>query len=193
MVYPIYIYGHSVLRKVAKEIDQDYDKLDQIIQNMFETMHYSEGIGLAAPQVGKSIRMFVVDATPLEDEAPELKDFKKAFINPKITERTGDKSAFNEGCLSIPNIREEVVREPKIRIQFYDEVFQYHDEYYDGTLSRIIQHEYDHLEGILFTDLISPIRKRILRGKLQAISRGKFEVSYRIILPNNKIVFHSNT
>lgn len=193
MVYPIYIYGHSVLRKVAKEIDKDYDKLDQFIGNMFETMHDSEGIGLAAPQVGKSIRMFVVDATPLEDEEPELKDFKKAFINPKITERTGDKSAFNEGCLSIPNIREEVVREPKIRIQFYDEVFQYHDEYYDGTLSRIIQHEYDHLEGILFTDLISPIRKRILHGKLQAISRGKFEVSYRTILPNNKVVFHPNT
>jgi len=189
MIFPVVVYGHPVLRKVAKEIDQDYDKLDQFIQNMFETMYFSEGIGLAAPQVGKSIRLFVIDATPLEDEEPELKDFKKAFINPKMIERTGDKSAFNEGCLSIPNIREEVERESMIRIQYYDETFRYHDEYYDGTISRIIQHEYDHLRGILFTDLVSPLRKRLLRGKLLAISKGKFEASYKTLLPNKKVLF----
>ncbi len=191
MVLPVVVYGHPVLRKIAKEIDQDYDKLGQFIEDIFETMYDSDGIGLASPQVGKSIRLFIIDASPLEDEEPEMADFKKVFINPEIMERSGETSAFNEGCLSIPNLREEVVREPKIRITYYDENFKFYDEEYDGTISRIIQHEYDHLEGILFTDKVSPLRKRLLRGKLMAISKGRFEASYKTLLPNNKIIYPS--
>ena len=189
MIYPIVVYGHSVLRKVARDIDENFENLEEFIESMFETMNDSDGIGLASPQIGKDIRLFVVDASPLEEDEPELKDFRKVFINPQIVERTGEKSNFNEGCLSIPNIREEVIREPEIRIQYYDENFEFHDEAYKGVASRIIQHEYDHLDGIMFTDLVSPIKKRLLRGKLQAISRGKFEVSYKTKLPNNKILF----
>jgi len=188
MIYPVVVYGHPVLRKVSTEIEKDHPELESFIDDMFETMYASDGIGLAAPQVGKSIRLFVIDASPLEEDEPELKDFKKVFINPKIFDKTGEHSAFNEGCLSIPNIREEVVREPRIRIQYYDQDFNFYDEEYDGTISRIIQHEYDHLEGILFTDLVAPIRKRLLRSKLQAISRGKFEASYKTILPNKKVL-----
>lgn len=189
MVLPVVVYGHPVLRKIAKEIDPDYDNLGQFIEDIFETMYDSEGIGLASPQVGKSIRLFIIDASPLEDEEPEMADFKKVFINPEIIERSGETSAFNEGCLSIPNLREEVVREPKIRITYYDENFKFYEEEYDGTISRIIQHEYDHLEGILFTDKVSPLRKRLLRGKLMAISKGRFEASYKTLLPNNKISY----
>lgn len=189
MIYPIVVYGHPVLRKVARDIDENFEKLKEFVEDMFETMNDSDGIGLASPQVGKDIRLFVVDASPLEEDEPELKDFRKVFINPQIVERTGEKSNFNEGCLSIPNIREEVIREPDIRIQYYDENFKFYDEVYTGGASRIIQHEYDHLDGILFTDKVSPIKKRLLRGKLQAISRGKFEVSYKTKLPNNKILF----
>ncbi len=188
MIYPIVVYGHSVLRKAARDIDENFENLAEFIENMFETMNDSDGIGLASPQIGKDIRLFVVDASPLEEDEPELKDFRKVFINPQIVERTGEKSNFNEGCLSIPNIREEVNREPEIRIQYYDENFDFHDEVYKGVSSRIIQHEYDHLDGIMFTDRVSPIKKRLLKGKLQAISRGKFEVSYKTRLPNNKIL-----
>jgi len=189
MIFPVYVYGHPVLRKLAKEIDEDYNDLDPFIEDMFETMYISDGIGLASPQVGKSIRLFIIDASPLEDEDPSFSDFKKVFINPQIIEKTGDKSNFNEGCLSIPNLREEVSREPDIRIQYYDEDFNFYDEVYSGTISRVIQHEYDHLEGVLFTDRVSPIRKRLLKGKLTGISKGKFEASYKTILPNNKVVF----
>ncbi len=178
-----------MLRKVARDIDKNFENLEEFVEDMFETMNDSDGIGLASPQVGKDIRLFVVDASPLEEDEPELKDFRKVFINPQIVERTGEKSNFNEGCLSIPNIREEVIREPEIRIQYYDKNFEFHDEVYKGVASRIIQHEYDHLDGILFTDKVSPIKKRLMRGKLQAISRGKFEVSYKTRLPNNKILF----
>lgn len=189
MIFPVCVYGHPVLRKLAREIDEDYKDLDQFIKDMFETMYISDGIGLASPQVGKSIRLFIIDASPLEDEDPAFGDFKKVFINPQIIEKKGDKSNFNEGCLSIPNLREEVAREPEIRIQYYDEDFNFYDEDYSGTISRVIQHEYDHLEGILFTDRVSPIRKRLLKGKLTGISKGKFEASYKTILPNNKLVF----
>ena len=189
MIFPVYVYGHPVLRKVATEIDEDYEGLEQFVEDMFETMYVSDGIGLASPQVGKSIRLFIIDASPLEDEDPAFQDFRKVFINPEIIERKGEKSSFNEGCLSIPNLREEVVREPEIRIQYYDHEFNFYDEVYEGTISRVIQHEYDHLEGILFTDRVSPIRKRLLRGKLNGISKGKYEASYKTALPNNKLVF----
>jgi len=188
MIYPVIVYGHPVLRKISAEIAKDHPGLDVFIEDLFETMYASDGIGLAAPQVGQAIRLFVIDASPLAEDEPDLKDFKKVFINPKIVSKTGDHSAFNEGCLSIPNIREEVDREPRIRIQYYDRDFNFYDEEYDGTISRIIQHEYDHLEGILFTDLVSPIRKRLLRSKLMAISKGKFEASYKTVLPNKKVL-----
>ncbi|UCG28668.1 MAG: peptide deformylase [Bacteroidales bacterium] len=187
MIYPIVVYGHPVLRRKSVEVQQGQEGLQEFIRDLWETMHISDGIGLAGPQVGKSLRIFVIDTAGLADEDPSLKNFKSAFINPAIVERTGEREPFNEGCLSIPNIREDVVRESRIRIQYYDEDFNFHDESYDGVLSRIIQHEYDHLEGILFTDLIPPIRKRLLKGKLNAISRGKFDANYKTVLPKMKL------
>ncbi len=187
MIYPIVVYGHTVLRKVAEEIDKDYPGLDQLIPDLFETMYYSEGLGLAAPQIGKSIRIFVIDGTPVAEDEPSLADFKKVFINAHITEKSGEQVLMNEGCLSIPNLREEVLREAKIRITYYDEKWEYHDEIYDGYKARVIQHEYDHLDGILFTDKVSPLRRRLLKSKLTAISKGRFESEYKTILPGQRI------
>ena len=187
MIFPIVIYGHPVLRKVAVDIDKEYPGLIQLIDDLFETMHHSEGIGLAAPQIGKSIRIFVIDGKPLEEDEPSLADFKKVFINALISERCGELEPMNEGCLSIPNLREEVMRESHIRIKYYDENWQYHDEVYDGYKARIIQHEYDHIQGILFTDKVSPLRRRLLKSKLIAISKGKFETNYNTILQGQKI------
>ena len=187
MTYPIVIYGHPVLRKVAAEIDKEYQELDKLIEDLFETMYHSEGLGLAAPQTGKSIRIFVIDGKPAAEDEPSLADFKRAFINAHITERCGELQPMNEGCLSIPNLREEVMRESHIRINYYDENWEYHDEVFDGYKARIIQHEYDHLEGILFTDKVNPLRRRLLKGKLTAISKGQFEASYKTILPGQKI------
>lgn len=187
MIYPIVVYGHPILRKMAEDVDQDHPGLDQIIKDMFETMYYAEGVGLAAPQIGKSIRIFVIDGKPLADEEPSLEDFKKTFINAHIEEKTGDFMLMSEGCLSIPNIREEVNRESHIRITYYDENWVFHDEVYDGYKARIIQHEYDHLDGIMFTDKVSPLRRRLLKGKLNSISKGKFEADYKTILAAQKI------
>jgi peptide deformylase len=187
MIYPIVVYGHTVLRKVAEEIEKDYPGLDQLIPDLFETMYYSEGLGLAAPQIGKSIRIFVIDGTPIADDEPSLADFKKVFINAHIIEKTGDLMPMNEGCLSIPNLREEVVREARIRITYHDENWEYYDEVYDGFKARVIQHEYDHLDGIMFTDKVSPLRRRLLKSKLTAISKGRFEAEYKTILPGQKI------
>jgi peptide deformylase len=187
MTYPIVVYGHPILRKVAAEIDRDYPGLDQLMADLFETMYRSEGLGLAAPQIGKSIRIFVIDGKPAAEDEPALAEFKKAFVNPRIIERSGELALMTEGCLSIPNLREEVNRESHIRIIYYDESWNYHDEIYDGYAARIIQHEYDHLDGIMFTDKVSPLRKRLLKSKLLAISRGKFEADYRTILPGQKI------
>lgn len=183
MIYPIVIYGSPILRKVAQEIDKDYPDLQQFIENMWETMYHSDGIGLAAPQVGKSIRLFVIDGSPFEEDDPKLKDFKKTFINAKITDKGEDDKVMNEGCLSIPLLREDVQRPEKIRMEYYDENFNFHDEWFDGMAARIIQHEYDHTEGIMFTDKVAPIKKRLLKGKLQAISKGKFNVEYKVRLP----------
>lgn len=183
MIYPIVIYGSPVLRKIAQEIDKDYPSLDKFMSDMWDTMYHSDGVGLAAPQVGKSIRLFVIDGSPFEEDEPKLKDFKKVFINAKIIERSTDKFSFNEGCLSIPLLREDVIRPTKIRIEYYDENFNFHDEWFDGLIARVIQHEYDHLEGILFTDKLAPIKKRLIKGKLQAITKGKFKVDYKVRLP----------
>jgi len=187
MIYPIVVYGHPVLRKVAAEIDKSHPDLKEFIDSLFETMYYSEGLGLAAPQVGRSVRIFVIDGKPVAEDEPELADFKKVFINAHITERSGELALMTEGCLSIPHLREEVNRSSHIRINYYDENWQFHDEVYDGYKARIIQHEYDHLDGILFTDKVSPLRRRLLKGKLNAISKGNFEADYKTILPGQKI------
>jgi len=183
MIYPIVIYGSPVLRKVAQEIDKDYPALDKFVEDIWETMYHSDGLGLAAPQVGKSIRLFVIDGAPLAQDEPALENFKKVFINAKIVEKSDDESAINEGCLSIPLLREDVVRPQKIRMEYFDEDFNFHDEWFDGMAARVVQHEYDHIEGILFTDKVAPIKKRLIKGKLQAISKGKFDVDYKVRLP----------
>ncbi len=188
MVLPITAYGHPILRKVAKEIDKDYPNLQELIEDMFETMHETSGVGLAAPQVNLSIRLIVIDATPYGKEHPEATGFKRVFINPKIIKEDGEEWMFNEGCLSIPDIREDVIRKPHVHIHYYDENWKFHDEEYEGVIGRIIQHEYDHLEGILFVDKISNIRKILLKRKLQDISKGNIEVEYRMIFPNQKKV-----
>jgi peptide deformylase len=187
MTYPIVVYGHPVLRKIAEDVDKDYPDLQQLTSDLFETMYNSEGLGLAAPQIGKSIRIFVIDGAPVAEDEPALADFKQVFINPYIIEKTGEIKPMTEGCLSIPNIREEVNRESHIHIEYYDENWVFHDEVYDGYKARIIQHEYDHLDGILFTDKVNPLKKRLLKSKLTAISKGKFEADYKTILPGQKI------
>jgi peptide deformylase len=179
MVLPIYVYGSPILRKKAQEIDSDYPGLETLIENMFDTMKSSDGIGLAAPQIGKSIKIIVVDATALIEDDPTLIDFRKVFINPEIINREGEKVAYKEGCLSLPNIREEVIRHSKITIRYLDENFQEHEETYEGVRARITQHEYDHLEGILFIDRINPIKRKLLTSRLNAMSKGKFESNYK--------------
>lgn len=193
MILPIVAYGDPVLRKKAKEISADYPKLDSFIENMFETMYGARGIGLAAPQVGMPIRLFIVDASPFEDdeelteeERDFVKDFKRVFINAKIVEEEGDEWAFNEGCLSIPDVNEDVFRKPVITIIYQDENFETHTETFSGIVARIIQHEYDHIEGILFTDKLSALKKRLIKGKLNNISKGKIDVAYRMRFPNAK-------
>lgn len=183
MIYPIVVYGSPVLRKVAQEIDKDYPMLNKFIDDMWETMYVSDGLGLAAPQVGKSIRLFVIDGAPLEEDDPSLKEFKKVFINAKIIEKSNEEITINEGCLSIPLLREDVIRPEKIRLEYYDENFNFHDEWFEGMAARVVQHEYDHTEGIMFTDKVAPLKKRLLKGKLLAISKGKFKVDYKTKLP----------
>lgn len=193
MVLPIVAYGDAVLRKVGTDITADYPNLKELITNMFETMEASHGVGLAAPQIGLPIRLFVIDASPFgEDEdlsAEEqefLKSFRKTFINAKIIEETGDKWSFNEGCLSIPGVREDVLRHKQLTISYLDENFVPQELTVDGLAARIIQHEYDHIEGILFTDKLSAFKKRLLKGKLTDISKGKVNVDYRMRFPDAK-------
>lgn len=180
MILPIVAYGDPVLKKVAEEIDPDYPGLDKLIQDMYETMYSSKGVGLAAPQINKSIRLFIIDASPFADEYPELEGWKRTFINPRILEEEGEKWDFNEGCLSIPGIREDVARKPELILEYEDENFELHEEKFDGVVARVIQHEYDHLEGILFTDHLSPLKKRLLKGKLTDISKGIVDVNYKM-------------
>ncbi|NLO50197.1 MAG: peptide deformylase [Bacteroidales bacterium] len=186
MLLPITAYGHPVLKKVAEEIDKDYPGLEQLIADMFETMYESDGIGLAAPQVNRSIRLFIVDGTPYADKIPETADFKKIFINPYILSTTGSDVVLDEGCLSIPNIREDVTRKDEITIEYYDEKWELKEETYTGFPARVIQHEYEHLEGILFVERISSLRKTLLRRKLHDIAHGNVDVDYRMIFPNLK-------
>lgn len=184
MIYPIVMYGDPVLRQRASDILPGTD-LSQLIEDMYETMRNASGIGLAAPQIGKSMRIFVVDGTIIEDE-PAMADFKKAFINPVMLEEMGDIWEYEEGCLSIPNIREKVERNEELRIRYYDEGWNLREERFDGMKARIIQHEYDHLEGKMFVDYLPPLKKRLLKGKLSDISKGKVDTEYRISAPLRK-------
>ena len=191
MSLPIVAYGDPVLKKRASEISNDTPKLEETIANMYESMYGAHGVGLAAPQVGLSIRLFLVDTSPFADdeeysveEQEKLKGFKRTFINAKIIEEIGEEWSFNEGCLSIPNVREEVLRKPVIKVEYQDENFKNHTETFDGLIARVIQHEYDHIEGVLFTDKVSSLKKRLLKGKLSNISKGKTSVDYRMRFPN---------
>lgn len=193
MILPIVAYGDPVLRKKAKEIPSDYPKLKELVGNMFETMYNASGVGLAGPQVGLPLRIFVIDASPFADDEElsqedqeQLKGFKKVFINAKIEEEEGKEWAFNEGCLSIPDIREDVNRKPQITITFQDEEFNSYSETYNGLAARIIQHEYDHIEGVLFTDKLSSLKKRLLKNRLEKISKGKVSVDYKMRFPQVK-------
>lgn len=186
MILPIVAFGTPVLKQKAKNIDKDYQGLSELIDNMFETMHEANGVGLAAPQIGKSIRLFIVDASPFGEDEPELKDFQQVFVNPEIVEEEGEEWNFNEGCLSIPHIREDISRKPKIRIRYQDEKFDTYEEDFEGLAARIIQHEYDHVEGVLFTDYLNPLKKRLLKRKLNDISKGNIRVDYRMNFPQKK-------
>ena len=193
MILPIVAYGDPVLRKVGKEIDADYPELDKLISNMKETMYNASGVGLAAPQIGKAIRLFLIDASPFADDEElsdkdreVLKNFNRVFINAKIIEEEGDEWVFNEGCLSIPDVREDVFRQPKITIEYQDENFKKHTKVLDGLAARVFQHEYDHIEGVLFTDKLSTLKKRIIKKKLENISKGKINAEYRMRFPNAK-------
>jgi peptide deformylase len=186
MVYPIVVYGDPILRKRAADIPSDFPELAGLIQDMFDTMYAAHGIGLAAPQIGKGIRLFVVDGTTLEEEEEDMTGFKKVFINPQIVDELGNTWAFEEGCLSIPNIRENVTRQETVRIRYFDEAWNAKEEEYSGIKARIIQHEYDHLDGKLFIDYLSPLKKRMLKGKLTNISKGDVDTEYRILAPLKK-------
>ena len=179
MILPIYLYGQPVLRKEAEDVPREYPELKQLIDNMFETLVQAEGCGLAAPQVGLGLRLFVVDGTELAEDYPECANFKKVFINPEMVERSEEKITYSEGCLSLPGISENVIRPQKIRIRYYDENWQEHEDELSGFDARIVQHEYDHLEGNVFTDRISPIRRQFVNGKLQKITKGKTMGKYK--------------
>ncbi|QBA64641.1 peptide deformylase [Muriicola soli] len=190
MILPIVAYGDPVLRKVGAEIDKDYEGLQTLIENMWETMYNANGVGLAAPQIGLAIRLFMVDTSPFadddelsEEEQNQLKNFKQVFVNAQMIEETGKTWPFNEGCLSIPDIREDVTRNDTITLRYQDENFKEYTETFDGILARVIQHEYDHIQGVLFTDKVSSLKKRLLKGKLTNISKGKIQVDYRMRFP----------
>jgi len=190
MILPIIAYGDPVLRKVGEEITKDYPQLKELIVNMKETMKNARGVGLAAPQIGKAIRLFIIDTSPFSDnedldkeEQLFLKTYKKVFINAKIIREDGDEWAFNEGCLSIPNINEDIFRKEEVLIEYVDENFKQQKENLSGLVARVIQHEYDHIEGVLFTDKVSSLKKRLLKKKLDNISKGKIDVDYRMKFP----------
>ncbi|MBP6073119.1 MAG: peptide deformylase [Flavobacterium sp.] len=193
MILPIVGYGDPVLRKVGVDISQEYPNLNELITNMYDTMYNAYGVGLAAPQIGLAIRLFIIDTEPFSDsddlsanEQEQLKGFKQTFINPKMLIEEGEEWSFNEGCLSIPDVREDVYRNEKITIEYFDENFNKKTEVYDGLIARVIQHEYDHIEGILFTDKISSLKKTLIKKKLQNIMDGKARPDYRMRFANKK-------
>ncbi len=179
MIYPILLYGSSSLRNPTENIAPDYPGLHQLISDMFDTMYHAEGVGLAAPQIGRPINLFVIDGEPFSDDDPALVGFKKVFINAEIYERTGNIVPFNEGCLSVPGIHENVLRDDTIRIRYFDEDFREQDRKFTGLAARIIQHEYDHIEGKIFTDYLPPLRKTLLKNKLGNMAKGKVRTFYK--------------
>ena len=181
MIFPIVLYGDPVLKRKAKDIVQGDETVKEFVESMYETMYAAQGVGLAAPQVGQSIRLFVVDTTPMEEN--EEDGLRKAFINPTMIEELGEEWPFEEGCLSIPGIRADVMRKPTIKIKYFDEDWNEHEETFEGMSARVIQHEYDHIEGVLFTDYLTPFKKRLLKGKLANISKGKTDAEYRVKVP----------
>ena len=183
MIYSITVYGDPILRKKTINIERGYEGLHQLAEDMFETMHNADGVGIAAPQIGLSLRIFVVDLTPLSEEHPELLNFRKAFVNAQIISREGEEELMDEGCLSLPGIREDIPREGHIRIKYFDLDWNEHDETYTGFPARVLQHEYDHLDGILFIDRCTAFKRRLLKGKLTDISKGKVTTSYKIKVP----------
>jgi peptide deformylase len=190
MILPVVAYGDPVLRKIGEDIDKDYPNLDKLIENMWDTMYNADGVGLAAHQIGKPIRLFVIDASPFVEEGDEdyeyVKDFKRVFINAKIVEEKGEEWGFNEGCLTIPDVHEDVYRHETIVIEYYDENWNFHSEEISGLAARVVQHEYDHIEGILFTDHLSGLKKRLIKGKLNNISKGKIDARYNMKFPLKK-------
>ncbi|MFK7951629.1 MAG: peptide deformylase [Ekhidna sp.] len=181
MIFPIVLYGDPILKKKAKEVEQGDDSVKEFVEHMFETMYAAQGVGLAAPQAGFSLRVFVIDTRPMSEDEEE--GLKQAFINPEIIDEDGEAWAFEEGCLSIPGIREDVSRKSNVTIRYYDENWEEHEEEYDDLIARVIQHEYDHIEGKLFTDYLTPFKKRLLKGKLANISKGKVDADYRVKPP----------
>lgn len=193
MILPVVAYGDPVLRKVGIEIDKEYPQLEKLIENMKETMYNANGVGIAAPQIGKAIRLFIIDASPFaededlpEDDRTVLADFNHVFINAKIIEEKGDEWVFNEGCLSIPDVREDVFRQEEVTFEYQDENFEKHTKTLKGIAARIFQHEYDHIEGILFTDKLSTLKKRLIKKKLENITKGKIKIDYRMRFPKAK-------
>ncbi len=186
MTLPIMAFGQPILRKIAEPITKDYPELKELIADMYETMYASNGVGLAAPQIGKSIRLIVIDTNPLADDYPDGKDYKQVFINATITELSGDDWVFNEGCLSVPELREDVIRKSKVHIEYYDQDFNFHSEEFDGVRARVIQHEYDHLQGILFVDRVSSLKKMLIKRRLTEISKGMVSPKYKMIFPHQK-------
>ena len=181
MILPIYAYGQPVLKKVAENITPDYPNLKELIQNMWDTMYDAHGVGLAAPQIGVSIRLFMIDSEQIEKEDDfNHQGFKRIFINAQKIEETGEKWSYEEGCLSIPNIRGEVMRKPILKIKYLDENFEEHIDTFDGVNARVVQHEYDHIDGILFTEYLSPVKRTLIKGKLENIKRGKTKVEYKM-------------
>lgn len=183
MLLPVVAYGHPTLRKKSVEIGPDYPDLEKFITDLTETMYVADGVGLAAPQVNKNIRMFVIDANPFKEKYPEADGVKGLFINPEIIEESGEEWFYNEGCLSIPGIHEDVLRKPTLTLRYTDANWKEHTKTFSGIVARIIQHEYDHLEGVMFTDRLSPMRKLLLKGKLSDITKGKVDVNYKMIFP----------
>jgi peptide deformylase len=190
MILPIVAYGDPVLQQEGEEISPDYPQLKALIDNMFETMYAAHGVGLAAPQIGKSLKLFIVDASPFAEDEPDLENFKKVFINPVILNEEGEEWAFNEGCLSFPDLRIDIERQETITIRYQDENFKEYEETYSGLAARVLQHEYDHVYGVVFTDRVSPIRRRMLKGRMTNISKGKIHADYKmkIFSPKGSVI-----
>lgn len=180
MILPIYTLGQPVLRKMAEEITPEYPNLKELLENMYETMDKADGVGLAAPQVGLPIRVFVINLDCMAEEIPAYKDFRKAFINPEILEFAGEEESMEEGCLSLPGIHEPVKRMNKVHMHYFDENFQEHDEWIEGFEARVVQHEYDHLDGKVFVDRISALRRQLIKGKINALLKGKAHCTYKV-------------